>query len=246
MQNILHFLLYISLLLTGLCSFGQKGVTTLGIQYKPIVPNRYIGTFEQDFNSDNFKSTVTQTIGHSFGMVVRQGATKNISFETGIEITQRKFNLAFALEDSGYSATNRVGFVGYEIPFKGLIFIRLGEQLFMNTAIGASFNYFPSDVRVLTPIKVGEYFLQEGARLNRIQGAMLANIGFEYRTKEKGYFYIGSSYNLPFAPIVTFAMSYEYEGGKKLAIDNIRGSYLTLDFRYYFHERPNSEQKKKK
>lgn len=230
----------------GFSSLGQKGVTTMGIQYKPIVPNRYIGTFEQSFNADNFKSTVTQTIGHSFGMIVRQGVTKNISFETGIEITQRKFNLAFAVEDSGYSATNRVGFVSYEIPLKGLIFIRLGEQLFMNTAIGASFNYFPSDVHVQTPIKVGEYFLQEGARLNRVQGAMLANIGFEYRTKEKGYFYIGSSYNLPFAPVVTFAMSYEYGGGKKLAIDNIRGSYLTLDFRYYFHERPNSEQKKKK
>jgi hypothetical protein len=220
-------------------------VTTVGIQYKPIIPNRYIGTFEQEFNQDNFTSTVKQTLGHSFGMVVRQGLTNSISLETGIGITQRKFNLSFAVEDSLLSAKEQVGFIGYEIPLKGLVFIRLGEQLYMNTAIGASFNYYPSDVRVQSPIKVGEYFLQEGARLNRVQGALLANIGFEYRTKKNGYIYLGSSYNLPFASIVTFAMSYEYPPGQSLAIDNIRGSYLTLDLRYYFHERPNKEQKKK-
>lgn len=240
------FLFFVVTVFFQSLTMAQKGVTTLGIQYKPIIPNRIIGTFEQSFNSENFESSIKQRVGHSFGMVVRQGLTKSLSFETGLGITQRNFNLAFAVPDSSYEATNKVGFVGYEVPLKGLVFIRLGEQLYMNTALGASFIYFPSEVKVITPIKVGEYFSMEGARRFRAQGALLANIGLEYRTKDKGYFYFGSSYNLPFAPVATVAMSYEYEAGKKLAIDNIRGSYLTLDFRYYFHERPNSEQKKKK
>lgn len=216
---------------------AQKGVTTFGVQYKPIIPNRLIGFYEQDFSVDNMQSTVSQNVGHSFGMVVRRGLNNIISFETGLIFTQRNFGLDFALPDSGLSASGDVGFIAYEIPVKGMILMRLGERWYMNTAGGASFNYFPSDVRVEFQQGFGEYFLQEGARLNRIQGAVLANIGFEFRSRDKGYFYMGGSFNLPFTSIVTFAMSYENPPTKILAIDNIRGSYLTLDLRYYFHER---------
>lgn len=220
-------------------SIGQKNVTTFGIQYKPIVPNRIIGTFEQDFSVDQLEAGIKQRIGNSFGMVIRRGITDMISFETGLVFTQRNFGLNFALSDSGLSDNGRVRLVAYEIPFQGLIYIRLGDQLYMNTSAGASFNYFPSDVRVELLQGFQQYFLQEGARLNRIQGAMLANIGFEYRTKDKGYFYLGGSFNLPFAPIYTFAMSYENPPAKILSIDNVRGSYLTVDLRYYFHEKPD-------
>jgi hypothetical protein len=224
-------------------TYGQKGVTTFGIQYKPIIPNRVIGTFEQEFNKNQLTSTVKQKVGHAFSFVIRQGLTETLSFETGLGLTHRNFNLDFAVEDSNYFKLGKVGFVGYEIPVKGLVFIRLAESLYMNTAIGASFNYFPSDIRVDIPIGVNEYFSQEGAYRSKVQGALLADIGFEFRTRKSGYFYLGSSYNLPFAPIVTFAMAYEYEGGDQVAIDNLRGSYLTIDFRYYFHEKPRSEQR---
>lgn len=231
----------IFLLLTN-TAFSQEGVLTFGIQYKPIVPNTFIGTFKQDFNENQFTSNVQQKVGHAFSFVVRQGLTKSISFETGLGFTQRNFNLDFAVEDSNYFGQGKVGFIGYEVPVKALVFIRLGESLFMNTAIGASFNYFPSDVKVDVPITVGQFFSQEGVYRSKIQGAILADIGFEFRTRKSGYFYLGSSYNLPFASIVTFAMAYEYPGGDEVAIDNIRGSYLTIDLRYYFHEKPRSEQ----
>jgi hypothetical protein len=215
---------------------AQKGITTFGLQYKPIVPNRLIGTYSQEFNAEPFFSTVTQKIGHSYGMIVRTGLTKTVSLETGINFTQRNFNIDFAVPDSSYSAENDVRLIGYEIPLKGLVFIRLGEDLFMNTALGAVLNYFPSDVQVLDPIRLSEYFSFEGARRTRFAGSMVANIGFEYRTRRNGYFYFGSSYNLPFTQFYTFALSYEYLGGENLSIDNIRGSYLTIDLRYYFHE----------
>ena len=104
----------------------------------------------------------------------------------------------------------------------------------MNTALGAALTLFPSDVRTYEPIDANERFQQEGAYRSKFQASMLANLGFEYRTKEKGTFYLGSSYHLPFAPIMTFAMSYEFDQNKIAAIDNIRGSYLTVDLRYYF------------
>ena len=243
MSKILFLVQFLVVLCITSSAFGQKGVTTFGIQYKPIVPNRIIGTYEVPFNENQFTSTVKQKLGHAFSFVIRQGVTENISFETGLGFTQRNFNLNFAVEDSNYFAQSQVGFIGYEIPAKALIFIRLGEGLFMNTAIGASLNYFPSDVRVDVPIGVNEYFSQEGQYISKIQGALLADIGFEFRTRKSGYFYLGSSYNLPFSTVVRFAMSYEYSGGDQVAIDEIRGSYLTIDFRYYFHEKPRSEQR---
>lgn len=225
--------------------WNQKGVTTFGLQYKPVVPNRIIGTYEVEFNSGIFRSSMKQKLGNSYGMVVRQGLTDILSLETGLVFTQRNFGLNFEVQDSNYSESGKVRFVGYEIPFKGLVFIRLGKQFFMNTAIGASFNYFPSDVQVQIPVGLNEYFSNEGARLNRIQGALLADIGFEYRTRKSGYFYLGASFNLPFAPIVTFAMAYEFPPDDIVIRENVRGSYLTVDLRYYFHEKPRSEQKRK-
>lgn len=236
-----------SCLITIICistCFAQKNVTTFGIQYKPIIPNRFIGTFEADFNQDQLESGIKQKLGHSFGMVIRQGLTNTISLETGISFTRRNFDINFAVPDSGLASVNDVGLIGYEIPITGLVYIRLGEQLFMNTSIGASFNYFPSDVQVFSPIRANEFFLFEGARLNRVQGALITNIGFEFRTRKSGYFYLGSTYNLPFAQLFTFALSYEYDGGEVVAIDNVQGSYLTLDLRYYFHEKPQERKPK--
>jgi hypothetical protein len=229
--------------LSLMSAFGQKGVTTFGIQYKPIIPNRFIGTFEQEFNQDQFESTVRQKWGHCAGGVIRIGLTNTISLETGINFTARNFDLLYSVPDSGYTAQGDVRVISYEIPVSGLVYIRLADQFYMNTSLGAALTYFPSDVRTFTQINSqGELFQQEGAYRSKVQGAALANLGFEYRTKEKGYWYLGASYHLPFTPIMTFAMSYEYNNASDavVAIDNIQGSYLTLDLRYFFHENKKS------
>ncbi|MCG8577049.1 MAG: hypothetical protein MI810_19365 [Flavobacteriales bacterium] len=237
-----HIILFFMLVTLAGNGFSQKGITTFGIQYKPIVPNRFIGTYEQDFNEGPLLSSTRQKFGNVFGMVVRHGFTKNFSVETGINFTQRNFDLFYEMPDSGWSGSNDVRMISYSIPVSGLIYIRLGEQFYMNTSLGASMVLFPSDVQVFTNIEgVSSYFLMEGAYRGKLQGAMDANLGFEYRTKKFGYFYLGASYHLPFAPIATFAMSYEHEGGDVLSIGNIRGSYATIDLRYFFNERKDKK-----
>lgn len=222
-------------------SFGQKGVTTFGIQYKPIIPNRFIGTFEEDFSVNQFQSSIKQKWGHSFGMVVRHGFTKNISFETGINYTMRNFSLNYAVPDSGLAAQDGLTVVSYEVPLSGLIYIQLSDELFMNTSIGTSISMYASDVHVSIPIGGGDQFTNEGAYRSKFQANLIANYGFEFRTKKSGYFYLGASYCQPFKPFMTFAMAYEYEGGKQLVVDNVQGSYLTIDFRYFFNEQPKRD-----
>lgn len=231
-------LIFCLLMLMSFKASAQKGVTTFGLQYKPIIPNRFIGTYEQDFSEDQMIASIRQKIGHSFGGVVRHGLNKNLSFETGINLVHRNFGLNFSVPDSSYERSGVVSVVSYEIPVSCLVYIQLGDKLFMNTSLGAAMTMFPSDVSKSIPIEGGDYFKMEGAYKSKIQGAMIANFGFEYRTRESGYFYLGTSYYLPFSPIITMAMSYEYAGGKVLNIQNVRGSYLTVDLRYYFHEKP--------
>lgn len=223
-------------------AFTQKGVTTFGLQYKPIIPNRFIGFYEREFNEQQFESSVNQKLGHSGGMLVRIGLTEKISLETGINFTQRNYALNYSVPDSGYNGLGSVRIISYEIPVSGLIYIRLGKQFYMNTSIGAAMTLFPSDVQTIEPIVPGENFQQEGAYRSKVQGALLANLGFEYRTKSAGYWYIGSSYHLPFSPIMTFAMSYENESKSVVSVGNISGSYLTLDLRYFFHEKKRGEK----
>ncbi|MEX1001642.1 MAG: hypothetical protein WDZ35_05965 [Crocinitomicaceae bacterium] len=238
-----HLPLIILVVLSGLNGFSQKGSTHFGLQYRPIVPNRIIGTFEQEFNKDQFFSTVRQKYGNNLGMIIRVGLSDRISLETGISFTQRNFDLHFSVPDSGYTANNDVRLISYEVPLSGLFFIRLGEQVYMNAALGAALTIFPSDIRTYTEINAkGALFQQEGAYRSKVQGAALANLGVEYRTKSKGYWYFGASYHQPFSPIITFAMSYEYESGNVVAIDNILGSYLTIDLRYYFNEKKDKKK----
>ena len=103
MKQCFGYIIFV-LLLIPMLGQAQKGVTTFGLQYKPIIPNRIIGTFEQEFNQNQFESTVKQRLGHSYGMVIRVGLTKNISFETGINYTKRNLGLNFNVpEDSTFN-----------------------------------------------------------------------------------------------------------------------------------------------
>ncbi|MBK7128323.1 MAG: hypothetical protein IPM74_12165 [Crocinitomicaceae bacterium] len=230
-------LLVVMLLLLTTNLFSQKGVTTFGLQYKPIIPNRMIGTYTQDFNEGQLVSSIKQKLGHCYGGVVRHGLNNMISLETGINFTQRFFGLNFEVADSGLASTGKVGIVSYEIPLSCLIYIRLGEQFYMNTSLGTALTLFTSNVRTVYPLGEGELFTQEGAYNSKMQGALLANLGFEYRTRGKGYFYVGTSFHQPFTYIMRMAMAYEFQGGKTVAIDKVQGSYLTLDFRYFFPEK---------
>lgn len=236
----LVILLLISLLSS--LAFAQKGNTKFGFQFKPIIPNRLIGFYEQPFNKNQFESTVTQKFGFSGGMRLRVGLSDRLALESGINYNQRNYDLNFAVPDSGYIGLNDVGVVSYEIPISFMVFIRLTDDIFMNTSVGPAMTFFPSDVRTYTPIGANERFQQEGAYRSKVQGALNANVGFEWRNKNAGTFYLGGSYHLPFSPIMTFAMSYEYNTNQNVVVrQNISGSYLTIDLRYYL---PESKEKK--
>jgi hypothetical protein len=228
---------------------AQEGVTTLGIQLKPMFPSSFFGSGAYSAGDENLTVTFNPERGFAFGMVVRHGITKNWSFESGINFVQRNYRIDFQYARVSEFQQVDFRFVGYEIPVQGLLYVRLGNQWWMNAAAGISLDMYPSNVisqREVFQDTVAYIFVQRSYRTRWLQVAALANLGFEYRSKKSGYFYFGASYHRPFAPIgITEAFVQSKLENTGLFYDLI-GTYLTADFRYFFHEDPERKRPKSK
>lgn len=221
-------------------SHGQEYALTLGLQFKPIIPTNVLnsGTFEFndqafDTNGDpvNVHIMVEPEFGYSWGAVVRRGITKTISFETGISYIRRNFKYTLTDLDTNFTGITEFGLVSYEIPINGLIYIRLGEQFYMNNSLGISLDMYASDAQS----GADDNFAQYTAKRKWLQPALNANLGFEYRTKESGYFYVGFTYHNPFTNIAVSQLNYRKNLEIHPFLTELNGGYLTLDFRYFFH-----------
>jgi hypothetical protein len=214
---------------SGLSLSAQEFVTTFGIQYKPIIPVQFFRSGNTFAVNDSLQLSVTPKYGSSIGMVVRKGINNRISLEGGINLVNRNYLLKTGRKDSATTFEQQYRWVSYEIPLQVLVFIRLGEQLFLNGASGISLDFFPSDVE-----GADNNFYHRTFRRKWFKPSLVANLGTEWRTVDKGYFYLGASYHQPFTDMAVTQVSSKSPNSKVLTFLN--GSYLTIDFRYFFHE----------
>ncbi len=233
-----RLLLLATLLLLPFIGSGQekkKGdeehLITLGVQFKPILANSLLDVGPVFQSNDVFEATFTPTLGYNFGMVVRRGFNKTFSLETGISFTKRNYDLT--IKDLGNDQTipSDLSIIAYEIPTLLLVYVQLGDQVFMNNAAGFAFDFFPSDVKTS-----GENYAHYSARNEWAQIALLANVGFEYRTPNAGYFYLGGTYHRPVTDIMRSAVSYKKGNIRHNLNLSLPGSYFTVDLRYFFAE----------
>ena len=229
-------------LLTGLAVpgvFGQQGVTTFGLQVKPVIP---VGFFEgsKSLQQPHLTADFRLNGGMAMGMLVRHGLTRSISLEVGLDQITRRFDFNLANDTNGYADGGQLRYTGYELPVMCLVYIRLGENMWMNNALGASMDFYPSDVH--------KEFANAQAYLFRrswAQVGVVGNIGVEYRTEKSGYFYLGLTYHRPFGDMVQADATWldRFAGYKPYKmITRLSGSYLTVDLRYFFHEAPDKER----
>ena len=223
-----------------LFSAGQAGVTTFGIQVKPVIPFTYLDskvTLERPFST----GTIELNGGYAFGMTVRVGLTKTIALETGLGQIQRRYSFTLNNDTANYSETANVRYVGYELPITALIFIRLGERAFMNAALGFSADFYPSDAQ--RDVERGRVYM---FRNRWAQLGVIGNLGFEYRTLKSGTFYLGATFHRPFNALSTVDVTYYGTNFFPYTTrGSLSGAYLTADLRYYFHEDPAKRLRKK-
>jgi hypothetical protein len=227
------------LFFTFLNGSAQQNTRTVGFQFKPIFNSRYLNTGEIKEDTLGVSFSHLPKFGFCGGMVIRMGLTKRISLETGINYVRRDYE--FSLSDSGLAEKKKFKTISYEIPVLGMVFIRLGEKLYMNTALGASLDIFPSNYNI-NSANYNNNILRDAW----VSAALLANLGFEYRTEKSGYFYVGASYHRPFNSIYIAKIEYKRTTPFLSKEMSFSGNYLTLDLRYFFHEDPEKRKAKKR
>lgn len=220
---------------------AQERVTTFGIQFKPIVPFELLNTGKQQLSQENVDLTIDPRVGYALGMVIRAGLTKNLSFESGINYVIRNYRFSVFDNAKDLTLTSNMSFDGYEIPVCGLVFVRLNQKWYINSMFGASFDFYPTG---------GIVDNQQGYEIGIVetkwlQPSLLANLGAEYRTKKSGYFYFGFSFHRPFSTTADASVSERIANSNRytrLFNSELSGNYLTLDFRYFFHEKPRNKK----
>lgn len=220
---------------------AQERVLTFGIEFKPMLPGDLFRTGTAEVSEANLDFRISNKIGYSGGMLLRYGFTKNISMESGINFVRRNYELSITDNDIDFIGQSRFAVIGYEIPTRALVYVRLAEQVYMNAAFGFSFNFYPSDVAT-----VGEYFEHISKRNSWVQTAGVANLGWEYRTLESGTFYLGASFHRPFGNMYTSLLQYRTDTYFTEVFTTLNAAYLTFDLRYFFHEEPMKKERKEK
>lgn len=234
----MKFGLYILLLFFSASTYAQEKTdklpTYFGIQVRPIFPTNFIGTSITTLSQNGFETTISQKLGFGFGGTVRANVTKLIAFETGINYTQRHFDLSVAIPDSAIYGENTMTFIEYDVPINALIYIQLNDEIFMNASLGLALTYKPTDTKVSNRPGGKNYFELYGVRKNSVGFDLNANLGFEYRTRKSGFFYLGGSARVPFAPLFQYAAFYIYDANQTVLSGDVDGSFLSIDFKYFF------------
>lgn len=218
-----------------------------GIRLSPVFPTQFIGEKITDLklegtDSYNISSTITQKTGFSFGGTVRAGLTKLLALETGLNFTQRNFDLDMALPDSSLTASNSLKFVQYDLPINALFYIQLSQSWYMDASLGAAITFSPTHVGTISSPKKRHEFEHTGLVNKKVGFDLNANLGFEFRTEKDGFFYIGGSARVPFQPLFDIYLVYNYTGSavQKVMKGEVDGSFLAIEFKYFF---PNIKNK---
>ena len=236
------------LFFSAITAIAQKGVTTLGIQLKPMVPSQFFGTGPIRQFSEHTDALLENQLGWNSGVVIRRGLNNMWSLETGIAMVQRNYKVSFESLRFGFSESMSYRLVGYEIPIQALIYVQLGKQWFMNGSGGMALNFYPSNLEKFGRTVVDTSFIDyhvKTYRNNWMMPSVLAHLGFEYRTPKSGFFYIGASYHRPLSEIALSNLRIENNGSGNDTPFFLNGTYLTLDLRYFLPESSADKPKKK-
>lgn len=235
-------LVFIAFISTSFSQLGNSSrfPTFFGFQFKTIFPSILSGGIYSISDSLNYLSqSIEQKTGISYGANLRFGLTELIALETGINYIERKFQIVAAVPDSNFSQTVNVTYVQYDLPFNGLISVKMTKNSVATAGLGVSLNFKPTNIRK-DAFDNKNSFVHQGyvSISNMFSAAANANFGFEYRTKKFGAFNIGGSAQIPFSTLFDIRTTYVYVNtGVSSIYQTVNGSYLSLDLRYFF---PNS------
>jgi hypothetical protein len=230
-------------------AFCQIGDTKLpsyfGVQVRSIIPTNFVGNPITTLQKDGLQASLQQTIGYSFGGIVRVGLTELIALETGINFSQRYFKVQGSIADSGIYVTNQLGFIQYDLPLNGLIYIKLTKRFFANASLGVTAGFKPTSIATQNNIDGSKFFYHTGFVNKKASLDLNGNLGFEFRSKKTGFYYLGTTVRLPLAPLFTYISTYRNQGYKVTQYGDVSGAFLGIDLRYFFRNVKGQKEDKR-
>ena len=255
--------IFILLLSTSVLSFGQGKAgnsknqkkldkqTILGIQVSPLIPSNFLEKNDYKYESDSVNYSINNQSSISYGVEIRHYFTYRFAINTGIIYTRRNIKVDY---DSHYTYDNYytrgtdttfsrdLKFTAFEIPIKASGYVRLNKEIYMSIAGGINLNFYPSNIRV-DNIYVQRIGTQIGSKAWQFfQLGVSASLGWEYRTKNSGIIYLGASYQAHFDDMASVLIFEEETIHKADFSKNIKGSYFSIDIKYFF---PINEKSRK-
>ena len=220
---------------------GQDNNTKFGFQYKPIIPSQYFNSAHLEKSSGAYRFNLDPKYSNSLGMVLRQKINNTFTIESGLNYTQKNYHLTINNDVQNINDFTSFGIRSYELPIQLLTYVRASKLWYLNVAFGISQNILASDI--ISFGNMTENYSQNTYRKSGGYRAILANLGMEYRSQQKGDYYIGTSLHLPWTEIGRVYPRYEDSNNifNDQNFDNkffleITGTFITIDLRYFFKE----------
>lgn len=221
----------------------EKFPTYFAFGVNTLFPNNFQGTKNYSINQGITQSDIEQLIGYNFGGLFRRSYSERFSLEAGMYYATRRFDIQATIIDSNLMTRDTMKFTTIEIPVNAIVFVKMSETIYSNVGFGLSFIYKPSTVRVFSKPNDPSSMNHFGIVTNKFGLDLNGQAGVEFRTFNKGIFYVGGTVRVPLLDLFTMYSSYKYKTNKaEVGSQKIGGDYISLDIRYYFHNVKNKGQ----
>jgi hypothetical protein len=217
----------------------QKTFVTIGPEVSLILPTDFGARPDKFFQDTMFR--FSPNVGYRFGASLRFDFSRTFSFQTGLYYISRTYTAQVGkanatkteIETDYYN--RQANYIGFEIPIMALFYVQLGRKWFMNNAVGFSIDFYPSSI-VKNAVDSNMKYVTFGGRNSWCMPAMKAAIGFEHRSENSGYFYLGGQFHRPFSAIMDGFIERTNVAPYGLQSVDIAqsGTYFAIDFKYFF------------
>lgn len=205
-----------------------------------ILKNNFLGKNSYLTQNDSLYSSLTVGDGWTLGGILRKNFEERFALEYGLLYTNRLFEaeMGFIERDLKYASSFR--FITYALPVTGLVFVKMSPEIFANVGLGLAGSYKTSNVEVVGNPEDNHQFLLGGLAAPKFGLDMNGQVGFEYRTRNQGTFYLGTSMRVGLSPLMYYISTYRKEGNSAQHTQSVQSNYFSVELRWYL---PNIKNK---
>jgi hypothetical protein len=230
LKVIITSLLFISILGTVLSQeFYDDDIplVTFGLQVNTIFPSNLLRVRSNSVDVDGLNFNIDPSTGYSIGGLVSLRLSKQFFFQTGINMLRR--NQIASVTADGLSESVRMRILSYELPFFISYSLRVSEFSFLNLSTGLPIQFAPTAL-----FSTSGNIAAESLKIGVAKPVSTTMLGYEYRTLDRGAFYIGAVYTIAPWHLFLTKVTYRQMPENKEHVFRHIGDYFGIVFRYYF------------